>query len=419
MTDFLVSSKQYVANLRVVEHDIIFKQKDSFDDIRNIENYTKVKYFEDEKSFRQSIPHVGTFIPEPPNIDLNPKMRLFSILIDFDCQVDTSDVYENSWAVDFLNFSQSTKHSGSRLLHLDVGESFTFAVTDDCKLYSWGLNDYCQLARKINPVATHNEPGYCRIFNELSPRMVSCGDEHTIMVDYCNDVYVWGGNMAGQLGVGHSREPRSVIKLSSLRQNVKSVASKGRKSYLITNDGKMLSWPNKNSTYKFIPEPIRVSEPNITFSQMACGQNFVIGLTHNGLLFSSGSNSCGQLGLGDLEPRDRLCLVGSLRDYGEKTVAITCGHQHAACKTTTGKIFTWGAGSQGQLGIGTRKNATRPVLVKPVESTVKAKSVQAGYMSTYILYENRKIYHAGALASDNSENIQFKLFNYENKVFPV
>ena len=63
MSDFLLSSKQYIANLRVVEHDIIFKQKESFDDIKNIENYTKVKFFEDEKSFRQSIPNVHSFIP--------------------------------------------------------------------------------------------------------------------------------------------------------------------------------------------------------------------------------------------------------------------------------------------------------------------------------------------------------------------
>jgi hypothetical protein len=63
MSDFLLSSKQYIANLRVVEHDVIFKQKESFDQIKNIENYTKVKYFQDERSFKQSIPSVGSFIP--------------------------------------------------------------------------------------------------------------------------------------------------------------------------------------------------------------------------------------------------------------------------------------------------------------------------------------------------------------------
>ena len=343
-------------------------------------------------------------------------MRMFSILIDFDCQVDTSDIYENSWAVDFLNFFQNIKHSGSRLLHVDVGESFTFAITDDLKVYSWGLNDYCQLARKINPTTTHNGPALCRIFNEISPRMVCSGDEHTIMVDYSNDLYVWGGNMAGQLGIGHSREPRSVIKLTSMKQNVKYIASKGRKSFIVTNDGKLFGWPNRDVNFKFVPAPMKVSEPNVHFSQVSVGQNFAIALTSNGILYSYGSNHSGQLGLGDIVDRDGFYPVDSLKEYGEKTVEISCGHQHAACKTATGKVFTWGSSMQGQLGIGSRKNATRPVLVKAVEATIKAKSVQCGYYSTYILFENRKIYQAGSVSSTNSENVSFKPFNYEHKV---
>jgi hypothetical protein len=416
MSEFLISSKQYIAHLRVVEHDVIFRQRDSFDQINNIENYTKVKYFEDEKSFKQSIPSVGSFIPSPPSIDLNPKMRLFSVLIDFDCQVDTSDVYENSWAVDFLNFHQMVKQTNSRLLHLEVGESFTLAMTDDFKVFSWGLNDFCQLARKIVPTATHNDPAHCKVLGEISPRMLASGDEHTVMVDYCNETYVWGGNMAGQLGIGHSREPRAVIKLTSLKQGVKYVASKGRKTYLVSNDGKLFSWPNKDVSCKFTPAPCRVVDANVAFAQVSCGQNFAVALTTNGLLYSRGLNAYGQLGLGDLASRDEFTLIDSLRDYGEKTVEISCGHQHAACKTATGKVFTWGSGMQGQLGLGSKKHAVKPVLVKAVESTVKARSVQAGYCSTYILFENRKVYQAGSVAATNSENMTFRPFNYEQKV---
>lgn len=353
---------------------------------------------------------------DPPSIDLNPKMRLFSVLIDFDCQVDTSDVYENSWAVDFLNFFQNVKQNNSRLLHLEVGESFTFAITDDFKVYSWGLNDYCQLARKISPSVTHNPPAQSKIFSEICPRILASGDEHTVMVDYCNETYVWGGNMAGQLGIGHSREPRSVIKLTSLKQGVKYVASKGRKSYLVSNDGKLYSWPNKDVNSKFSPAPCKVLDPNISFSQVSCGQNFAIALTSNGLLYSRGVNHHGQLGLGDLRNREEFTLIDSLKDYGEKTVEISCGHQHAACKTATGKVFTWGSGLQGQLGVGSKKQAIKPVLVKAVESTVKAKSVQAGYYATYILFENRKVYQAGSVSSTNTENMVFKPFHYEQKV---
>jgi hypothetical protein len=48
--------------------------------------------------------------------------------------------------------------------------------------------------------------------------------------------------------------------------------------------------------------------------------------------------------------------------------------------------------------------------------TFKARSVQASFYSSYVLYDNRKVYHAGPEASTNSENIYFKQLNYEPKV---
>jgi Regulator of chromosome condensation (RCC1) repeat len=85
MIGFLAKSKEYIKALRTVEHDVIFCQSDSFADLSNLEKFTRVKFFEDERSFKESIPTIRSFIPELPNIDLNPKMRMFSVLIDFDC----------------------------------------------------------------------------------------------------------------------------------------------------------------------------------------------------------------------------------------------------------------------------------------------------------------------------------------------
>lgn len=63
MISFLSKSKQYIKALRTVEHDIIFNQSDSFQALNNLENYTRVKFFEDERSFKSSIPDVKTFVP--------------------------------------------------------------------------------------------------------------------------------------------------------------------------------------------------------------------------------------------------------------------------------------------------------------------------------------------------------------------
>ena len=82
--------------LRALETAVIFKEFDGLNNLEDLENFTRVKFFENQKSFRESIPHVESFIPsksstresnfvELPTIDLNPKMRMFALLIDFDC----------------------------------------------------------------------------------------------------------------------------------------------------------------------------------------------------------------------------------------------------------------------------------------------------------------------------------------------
>lgn len=418
MGGFLTSTKQYIRHLRKVEHDIVFKQKNSFFDMSNLENYTKVKFFEDEKSFRESIPKIDTFVPELPAMELNPKMRLFSVLIDFDCQFDTSDVYERSWAVDFLTFVSKIQKENSRLLHLEVGESFTLAITDDMKVYSWGLNDFNQLARKIDPKVTHNEPRFSKALHGLQPRVISSGDEHTIMVDYANDVYIWGGNSSGQLGIGHSRDNRTIVKLASLGKGLKDVVAKGKRNYVVSGDGDIFTWPNKSNLYKFVPCPVKLVDPTAKFSQVVCGHDFTLALSVNGTVFSQGKNMHGQLGLGDQTSRDAFTQIESLRDYGEKIVELSAGHQHAICKTATGKVFTWGNGEYGQLGLGSKKSVNTPTNVKGKDNTLgyKARSVQATYCSSYILYETRKVFHAGPDSSANVENLYFKQLDFEHKV---
>lgn len=346
-------------------------------------------------------------------------MRLFSVLIDFDCQVDTSDVYEQSWAIDFLNFYKLIQANNSRLLHLEVGESFTFAVNDDLKIFSWGLNDNQQLARPIDLNKSHYSPQISKVFSSINPRVMASGDEHTLMVDYMNNVYAWGDNLSGQLGLGHSREVRSIVKLSTVGNKVKTVAAKGKMSYVITGDGNILKWPNKSISHKFLPCPVRVSERGAKFSNISCGYGFAVALTSNGLLYSFGENENGQLGLGDTFPREEFTLISQFRVIGEKTTEVACGLKHSICKTANGKVFTWGYGADGQLGIGVKKSSTLPCHVNPYETRsrpYKAISVEAGYASSYILYENRKVYHAGVNATNHSENVHFRKLNYEPKV---
>ena len=103
-------------------------------------------------------------------------------------------------------------------------------------------------------------------------------------------------------------------------------------------------WPTikggqKNSMPQMLPLPMN----NVKIAKVACGYNFGILLSSQGLVFSFGKdNSEGQLGLGDVLPRGLPEQVKALKDAGEKVDNVVCGFKHVLVKTSLGRVYTWG-----------------------------------------------------------------------------
>lgn len=77
-------------------------------------------------------------------------------------------------------------------------------------------------------------------------------------------------------------------------------------------------------------------------------------------LARAGSNSFGQLGLGNRAPQILFTPVIKIADV----VAIQAGGEHAAAVTAAGDLFMWGRGDCGQLGLGDMRGKWKPTLVK-------------------------------------------------------
>jgi len=41
-----------------------------------------------------------------------------------------------------MNLIDDLHSKGKRLLHLEIGDSFSMAINEDKEIYSWGLNDH-------------------------------------------------------------------------------------------------------------------------------------------------------------------------------------------------------------------------------------------------------------------------------------
>jgi Fe-S cluster assembly ATPase SufC len=66
LNEYFSKNKNSMEQLRALETAVIFKEFDGLNDLEDLENYTRVKFFEGEQSFRESIPHVESFIPSKP-----------------------------------------------------------------------------------------------------------------------------------------------------------------------------------------------------------------------------------------------------------------------------------------------------------------------------------------------------------------
>jgi len=130
--------------------------------------------------------------------------------------------------------------------------------------------------------------------------------------------------------------------------------------------------------------------------RVAAGKAFSLAVTESGRLYSWGCNSRGQLGLGDL--RDRHSpepVVGALASH--EVQSVTVGSEHAIALTSTGLLFAWGSNAKGQLGIGEQASyQNSPVQILGAVTGIKFHLVDAGWEHTLAASKSGEIYCWGS-----------------------
>ena len=141
----------------------------------------------------------------------------------------------------------------------------------------------------------------------LFPNQVAAGAFHNLALDVEERVLAWGLGDYGQLGVGHTdcaALPLEVRELSG--QSVVDVSAGGWHSVAVTRDGALFTW---------------------------------------------GRGEYGRLGLGaNCASRLSPCLVTGLQ--GHTIVQASAGGTHTLALTAAGRVFVFGRGAFGRLGLG-------------------------------------------------------------------
>ena len=123
--------------------------------------------------------------------------------------------------------------------------------------------------------------------------------------------------------------------------------------------------------------------------EVSCGANHSLALSDGGLVYAWGENEHGQLGLGHHSSIDiPTLLIDLVRDEQKlRPKQLASGTGHSLALTHSGAVFSWGLGTDGQLGHGKFESECVPVRV-PLTTTGTVAAVVAGD------------YHSAALVSE-------------------
>lgn len=204
--------------------------------------------------------------------------------------------------------------------------------------------------------------------------LLSAGASHTVALLSDNIVCSWGRGEDGQLGHGNADEKHLPTVISALEGcEITSITCGADHTTAYTKDKNIVwSWGwgdfgrlgHGNSSDLFIPQPIKALS-GLVIKQIACGDCHCLAITGDGVVHSWGRNQNGQLGLGNNE--DALVPRKVTAFDGIKVRMLAAGAEHTAAVTETGKLYGWGWGRYGNLGLGDRKDRLVPEEVTSVQ----------------------------------------------------
>ncbi|XP_022530431.2 RCC1 and BTB domain-containing protein 1 isoform X1 [Astyanax mexicanus] len=240
--------------------------------------------------------------------------------------------------------------SGKKVVSLSYGSGpHVLLATEEGDMYAWGHNGYSQLGN-----GTTNQ-GVCPVLvstNLQNKRVieVACGSHHSLALTHDGEVFAWGYNNCGQVGSGSTANQPTPRKVSNCLQNkaVVSIACGQTSSMAVSDNGEVYGWGYNGNGQLGLGNngnqltPCRLAAlQGLCVLQIASGYAHSLALTDEGLLYAWGANTYGQLGTGNKS--NQLSPVQVMAEKERIVEIAACHSTHtSAAKTQSGQVYMWG-----------------------------------------------------------------------------
>ena len=265
-----------------------------------------------------------------------------------------------------------------------------YAILYDGSLYAWGNNNYGQLGLgitdenvdqqnkkkvnipdKINQLTVESD----EIYDRVSDSYITKSSFYAITEN--GELYVWGDNSDGQLGIGNTDNQTKPIKVTGITGKIKELGtytvyglsiyglSGGSSIYAITEDGSLYAWGNNYFSTLGLGDrvdrntPTKVNLPG-KIKELRNYFNSVYALMEDSSLYTWGKNTHGRLGLGSNEEQiSTPTLVTGING----TIKELINDSSIYAITEDNSLYAWGSNDSGQLGVGDEVHKNIPTKV--------------------------------------------------------
>ena len=265
----------------------------------------------------------------------------------------------------------------SKIKKVTLGGTHSFIETTDNRLYVFGENGSGQLG--LNDTTDRNVPTELTVITAKLPnrpiergkvKKVTLGASHSFIETHDGELYVFGENGSGQLGLGDTTNRNVPTELTIAtataarpleRSNVKKVTLGAASSFVEMLDNKVFAFGENSNGQLGLGDTIDKDTPT-ELTTVANLKEIKAGVTHSFMqttdnrLFAFGSNSSGQLGLGGSTSGTNISTARELDALSvvKKVKNVFLGFNYSFLETTKGELYVFGENGAGQLGLGNR-----------------------------------------------------------------